>query len=169
MSLDGYLADANDHLDFLSCVAKEAEDYGYKEFTSNVDTYIVGRKTYEVVLGLCDGVFPQAKEYDCYVLTREKKAAENGVTFYNGDLKTLVDTLKSKEGKNIYCDGGGQIVSMLLAERLIDEMIISVVPYMLGGGKRLFPGNYPEAKIKLLDAKHYDTGLVQLHYQCHEK
>lgn len=166
MSLDGYLADANDSLDFLSSIAKEGEDYGYKAFTAEVDTYIVGRKTYEVVLGLCNGVFPQAKDYDCYVISRQSKAPENGVTFYNGEIKALINKLKSKEGKHIYCDGGGQIVSMLLAEELIDEMIISVVPYMLGSGKRLFPGNYPEGKLKLLELKNYATGLVQLHYQC---
>lgn len=168
MSLDGYLAGADDKLDFLSTVAEDGEDYGYKDFTNGVDTYIVGRKTYEVVLALCNGVFPQASQYKCYVLTRREKQNENGIVFYNGDIKTLINTLKAQKGKHIYCDGGGQIVSMLLAEGLIDEMIISVVPYLLGGGKRLFSGDYSEGKIKLLSTKNYPSGLVQLHYECNK-
>lgn len=165
MSLDGFLATKDDDLSWLSIVEQEGEDYGYGAFTKEVDTYIVGRKTYEVVLKLTGGVFPQAKQYDCYVITREARPAKEGINFYNGDLEELVRTLKSQPGGNIYCDGGGQIVKLLMAKNLIDEYIISVIPTILGDGKRLFIGGTDAIKLKAKPSKHFDSGLVQLHYE----
>ena len=165
MSLDGFIATEDDDLSWLSIVEKNGEDYGYKSFTETVDTYIVGRITYETIRKLTGGVFPQAEKFNCYVITRQEKEAEEGVTFYNGNIETLIKKLKSVEGKNIYCDGGGQIVKLLMERNLIDEFIVSVIPVILGSGKRLFIGNTPFTKLKTLQAKSYKTGLVQLHYK----
>jgi dihydrofolate reductase len=165
MSLDGFLATKEDDLSWLSVVEKEGLDYGYSAMQDRVDTYIVGRATYDVVLGLTGGEFPQAKMYDCYVITREDRAAENGVTFYNGNLEELIQKLKSEEGKDIYCDGGGQIVKLLMEKDLIDEYIISVIPIILGDGKRLFIGETPAINLDLISSESFETGLVQLHYR----
>lgn len=164
MSLDGYLATKDDDLSWLSIVEKEGEDYGYAAFNEQVDTYIVGSKTYETVLSLTGGVFPAAQQHDCYVITRKERVDENGVQFYNGDLKELISKLKSQSGKDIYCDGGAQIVKMLMEHDLIDEYRISVIPILLGDGKRLFKGGSPSINIKLQSTKTYETGLVHLHY-----
>ena len=110
MSLDGFLATKDNDLSWLSIVEKEGEDYGYAEFTKDVDAYIVGRMTYEVVLKLTGGDFPQARKYQCYVITRQELPDKDGITFYNGDIGDLVRKLKSEKGGNIYCDGGGPIV-----------------------------------------------------------
>jgi dihydrofolate reductase len=165
MSVDGFLATKDDDLSWLSIVEKEGEDYGYGALTASVDTYIVGRKTYEVVLNLTNGVFSQADQYDCYVITREERKPENGITFYNGDMETLIHELKQKEGGNIYCDGGGQIVKLLMEKNLIDKYIISVIPVMLGDGKRLFLGGNDKIRLKAQSSKYFDTGLVQLIYE----
>ncbi|MDX5319585.1 MAG: dihydrofolate reductase family protein [Bacteroidota bacterium] len=165
MSLDGYLADENDSLDFLSAVHQEGEDYGYGNFTAEVDTYLVGRRTYDVVKNLCGGSFPPAEKFKCYVITRQEHAAENNVTFYSGDLKTLVDDLKSQEGKTIYCDGGGQLVRELLNMNVVDELIISVIPILLGSGKPLFLASPKIHGLELLSTKPFSSGLVQLHYR----
>ena len=61
MSLDGFIATEDDDLSWLSIVEKDGEDYGYKNFNETVDTYIVGRITYDNILKLTGGVFPQAK------------------------------------------------------------------------------------------------------------
>jgi dihydrofolate reductase len=164
MSLDGFIATKDDGLDWLSIVEKEGEDYGYTATHQNTDTYIVGRKTYETVLKLTGGSFPQAQMYKCYIMTRQNRADENGVTFYNGDIETLINELKSQEGKNIYCDGGGQIVQLLMQKDLIDEYIISIIPIILGDGKRLFLGETPQISIRLLSSKQFETGLMQLKY-----
>jgi dihydrofolate reductase len=164
MSLDGFIATQDDDLSWLSVVQKEGEDYGYTAFNETIDTYIVGRKTYEVVMKLTGGVFPQAKQHTCYVLTRQARENENGVTFYDGDVEELILRLKSEEGKNIYCDGGGEVVKLLMDKDLIDEYIVSVIPVVLGDGKRLFHGGTPRIALNALPSKQYDTGLVQLHY-----
>ncbi|MEM9526542.1 MAG: dihydrofolate reductase family protein [Bacteroidota bacterium] len=165
MSLDGYLATKEDGLEWLSVVEQAGEDYGYAAFTGSVDTYLVGRKTYDVVLGLTGGKFPQAEQFDCYVITRKERPSENGVTFYNGDLAALINKLKRQEGGDIYCDGGGQIVQLLLGKNLIDEYIISVIPTILGDGKRLFIGGVDPIKLSLTSSKQFSSGLVQLRYR----
>lgn len=163
MSLDGYIAKTDDNLDFLALVEKEGEDYGYEDFIKEIDAVIVGRKTYDKVLSL--GVeFPHSDK-DAYVITRTQRPQIGNVKFYTSDLKTLVSDLKSKTGKHIFCDGGAEIVNLLLRDNLIDELYISIIPILLGDGIRLFNNGFPEQKLKHIETKSFDSGLVQLHYQ----
>jgi dihydrofolate reductase len=163
MSLDGFIATKDDDLTFLNVADKEGEDYGYAEFTANIDTYIVGRKTYDKVLSMV-GNFPPSERFKCYVMTRQERKPENGVTFYTGDIEELIQSIRSTSGKNIYCDGGGEIIKLLMEKDLIDEYIVSVIPTLLGDGKRLFMGGTPTISLEAIPPKFFDTGLVQLHY-----
>lgn len=163
MSLDGFIARQDDDISWLSIADKEGEDYGYAAFTADIDTYIVGRKTYDVVMKLT-GSFPQAEQFDCYVLTRTPRETEGKVKFYSGDLVELISDLRSKPGKHIYCDGGAEIVQLFMKNKLIDEYIITILPIILGDGKRLFKGEVPEIPLKLISVKSFDTGLVQHRY-----
>jgi dihydrofolate reductase len=106
---------------------------------------------------------------ETYVVTRKAREKEGNRTFYNGELRELVKKLKSTEGKNIFCDGGAEIVNELLKEKLIDELIVSIIPVLLGEGVRLFKDGTPEQELKLVSAKNYETGLVQLHYNFEKK
>jgi dihydrofolate reductase len=163
MSLDGYIAKPNDNLDFLSIVEKEGEDYGYAEFIATVDAVIVGRKTYDKVISMGYD-FPHTDK-DAYILTRTPRPPVGNVKFYTDDLTVLVNKLKSGKGKNIFCDGGAEIVNELLKSDLIDECIISVIPILVGNGTRLFKDERPEQKLELVSVKSFDTGLIQLHYR----
>lgn len=163
MSLDGYIAKPNDDLSFLSTVEKEGEDYGYADFVSTIDTVILGRKTYDWVMKQV-GEFPHADK-NAYIITRTARPTIGKTVFYTGDLTNLVRKLKSENGKNIFCDGGAEIVNELLKNDLLDEIIISVIPILVGNGTRLFKDGRPEQKLKLLDVKTFDTGLTQLHYK----
>lgn len=165
MSVDGYISTPDDDLSWLEQVQLEGEDYGYSDMQNRCDTYIVGRKTYDVVCSLCGGTFPQSELFECYVITREERPPENGVLFYNGDVDDLIASLKEKEGKDIYCDGGGQVIQLLMKQHLIDEYIISVIPTFLGDGKRLFIGETPPQNLTLMGAEAYKSGLVQLKYK----
>ncbi|MFN6944281.1 MAG: dihydrofolate reductase family protein [Cytophagaceae bacterium] len=166
-SLDGYIAKPNDDLGFLSIVQKEGEDYGYNDFVATVDTVIVGRKTYDWVVG--QGYeFPHTDK-DSYIITRKERPKEGNLTFYNGNLKTLVTTLKAESGKNIFCDGGAEIVNQLLTEKLFDELILSIVPILVGEGTRLFKNGRPEQELELISTKSFESGLVQLHYKMKEQ
>ncbi|MGB3164721.1 MAG: dihydrofolate reductase family protein, partial [Chitinophagaceae bacterium] len=63
-------------------------------------------------------------------------------------------------------DGGAEIVNELLKDNLIDELIISVIPILVGNGTKLFKDGRPEQKLELISAKHFEKGLTQLHYKC---
>ena len=164
-SLDGYIAKPNDDLDFLKLVEKEGEDYGYAEFTANIDTIIIGRKTYDYVLNKIGNSHYDDGVKNVYVITRKERPSVGRVTFYTGNLIELVKTLKTAEGKSIYCDGGAEIINELLKNDLIDEFIISIIPVFVGSGTRLFKDNRPEQLLELVNTKTFDTGLTQLHYR----
>lgn len=128
-----------------------------------VDAVIVGRKTYDKVISMGFD-FPYADK-DAYILTRTARTNTGPVKFYTKDLKSLIDKLKSESGKNIFCDGGAEIVNELLKDDLIDEFIISVVPILVGNGTKLFKDGRPEQKLELISVKSFDKGLTQLHYK----
>lgn len=164
-SLDGYIAKPNDDLSFLKLVEKEGEDYGYAEFTSTIDTIILGRKTYDWVLKEIGSSHYDNGERNVYVITRTEKPSVGKTTFYTGNLTELVRQLKNTDGKNIFCDGGAEIVNELLKNDLIDEFVISIIPIFVGNGTRLFKDDRPEQLLELVSAKSFDTGLTQLHYK----
>lgn len=164
-SLDGYIAKPNDDLSFLKVVEKEGEDYGYAEFTANIDTIIIGRKTYDFVLKEIGSSHYDNGQRDVYVITRSERPGVGRTTFYSGNLIDLIQRLKSEEGKGIYCDGGAEIINELLQHELIDELIISIIPVLVGNGTRLFNDGRPEQHLELISAKSFETGLTQLHYR----
>lgn len=165
MSLDGYIAKPNDDLSFLKLVEKEGEDYGYAEFTSKIDTIIIGRKTYDYVVNEIGASHYDNGQRDIYVITRTERPQVGRTTFYTGNITELVKQLKSENGRNIYCDGGAEVINELLKHNLIDEFIISVIPVLLGNGTRLFKDGRPEEVLEFITAKTFESGLAQLHYK----
>lgn len=165
MSLDGYIAKPDGDISFLDEMNQEGEDYGYLTFIETIDTVILGRKTYDKILSM--GMENPYGNRDVFVVTRTPRENSGKTTFYSGDLKQLVTTLKSKSEKNIYCDGGAEIVQQLLNLDLIDEITISIIPVLLGKGIRLFDKTYPQQKLKLIESKSFLKGLTQLHYATH--
>lgn len=165
-SLDGYIATQDEDLSFLSIVQQEGEDYGYSEFIRQIDTVIMGRKTY-------DWIMKEMKDFphhgiDSYIITRTPRAETGNIKFYTGNLRDLILRLKLEAGKNIFVDGGAEVIDVLLKENLIDEFIISIIPIFLGDGIRLFKDGRPELRLSLAHSECYGTGLVQLHYRCNK-
>lgn len=163
MSVDGYIAGENDNIDFLSVVERPGEDYGYADFKQTVDTLIWGRKTYDKVLTLSPEFLHKDKKV--YVLSRSRKGTDAHVTYHNGPVKDLIAELQQQPGKNIYCDGGAEVIFELLKESLIDRMIISMIPYLVGKGVRLFKDGGPEQQLTLTRSISFPSGLVQLWYE----
>jgi len=161
-SLDGYIAAPDDDLNFLSLVQVEGEDYGYSEFMKTVDTVIMGRKTFDWVAKQINQL--PHPDLDCYVITHNKRPDIGKTKFYSGSLKELIENLKSTPGKNIFCDGGAEIVNELLSEELIDEIIISFIPILLGDGIRLFKDGRQDQLLTLVSEKRYESGLLQVRY-----
>lgn len=165
MSLDGYISKPNDDLTFLKPVEKEGEDYGYSEFISKIDTIIIGRKTYDYVLKEIGSSHYDNGQRDVYVITRTERPQVGRTIFYTGNITELVKRLKSEKGKNIYCDGGAEVINELLKHDLIDEFKISVIPVLLGNGTRLFKDGRSEQTLEFVTVKSFETGLTQLQYK----
>lgn len=162
-SLDGFIAGPGDDLSFLKQVEKPGEDYGYAAFMNTVDTIMMGRRTY-------DWVMKEKSEYvdktrDVFILSRTEREPMNNVQFYNGDPARLLESLRNKPGKDIFIDGGAMAIDYFRKKRLIDEWIISIIPVLLGDGVRLFKGGHQQQTLTFISAKHFETGLVQLHYR----
>jgi dihydrofolate reductase len=162
-SLDGYIAAPNDDLSFLSIVEQAGEDYGYSGFIQTIDTVILGRKTYEWIMKQVPEFVHADKT--TYVITRTERPAIGNTSFYTGNLKELIDSLKSQPGKDIFIDGGAEVVHELLSQKGIDEFVISIIPILVGNGTRLFKDGRPEQQLQLVSSKQFKTGLVQLHYK----
>ena len=162
-SLDGFIAKEDNDISWLSIVEKTNEDYGYNDFVNTIDTVIMGRKTYEKVLSF--GIEFPHKFKKCYVLSRTLEGTNENVQFYDGNINGLIKILKSESGKSIFVDGGAEVVREFRNENLIDEYIISIIPVLLGKGIRLFKDADMENKLKLIESKVFDSGLVQLRYE----
>lgn len=161
-SIDGYIAGPDDDISFLDAVEQTGEDYGYHDFYSTVDTVIMGRKTYDKVVGL--GHPDPHPDKMLFIISRTINSSSTHKVYYNGPVESLVAQLKTNKGKNIFIDGGSQIVNLLLSQDLIDEYYISIIPVILGKGISLFKASDFSRSLKLAEVKRYPSGLVQLHY-----
>lgn len=162
-SIDGFIAGKEESLDFLSLVESPREDYGYNDFIKTIDTVILGRKTYDKVLGF--GVpFPH-KERTCYVVTTSLTGKNEDVIFWNDSPQKLVRYLQEQDGADIFVDGGALVVNSLLKEGLIDRLTISFIPHLLGEGIRLFENGLPEQSMKLIQSTSFPSGLLQVTYE----
>lgn len=138
-SLDGYIAGKKGELDWLQAIPNpENSDLGYVKFMERVDALLMGRTTFETVCGF-EGEWPYSKHV--FVLSTTLKSlpeeyAEKA-TLVKGTLSEVVASIHEKGYKNLYIDGGATIHSFL-TEDLIDELIISTIPILLGGGIPLF-------------------------------
>jgi dihydrofolate reductase len=156
--LDGYIARTDGGLDWLTIVERPGEDYGYKVFFDSVDALVIGRKTYDTVLAFEKWPYERKR---CIVATHSPAAPRHGETFHSGSLSSLLDRLGTEGVRRVYVDGGALIRSFL-AEELVDDVTLSVIPVLLGAGIPLFGG--VERRMSLASNRSFPSGLVQLCY-----
>lgn len=141
-------------------------DYGYRAFFESIDTVVMGRKTYELSLTFGPPYVYQGKA--SYVFSRTKAGTKDeNAEFVAGNPKDLIHLLQERAGQNIWLVGGAELMRDFLAEDLIDELVISIHPVILGAGIPLFPISGHELSLKLKKSKSFESGLVQLHYERH--
>lgn len=158
-SLDGFIARADGSIDWLSIHALDQEPNGYDEFLRTVDAIVIGRGTYETALGF--GGWPYGARR-VIVLTHGARASRHGEEFHAGDPGALVPRLA--DCKRVYVDGG-KVISQFFAADLIDDVTVGILPIVLGGGLRLFPGGEGEHRLALERHRVYRSGMVQLEYR----
>lgn len=164
-SLDGYIARKDGSIDWLESIEDpKNEDYGYNDFIKKIDAIVMGRKTYEFVLS-----FPiWHYKRPVFVLSRKIRnipsRLKNKVTLLSMKPKKVLEYLSHKGYKNIYVDGG-KTIQNFLKEDLIDEIIITKIPLLIGGGIPLFGYLRNDLTFEHIKTKVYQNGLVKSHYK----
>ncbi|RKQ51195.1 dihydrofolate reductase [Roseivirga pacifica] len=164
ISLDGKIAAKNGDFSWLDEVPNpEQTDYGYSDFIRNIGTTIMGNETYKVVLNI-DMPFPYTEQTN-YVVTRDKSlTTDENVTFMSGDIPAQIADLKAQSSKDIWLIGGGQVNAICLKAGLLDEIIVHIMPYVLGEGIPIFADEELRNFLTLKSTKTYSSGVVELRY-----
>jgi dihydrofolate reductase len=181
-TLDGHIATADDSLDWLFTYDGSFEGEGaepgprgeggaYERFYDGVGALVSGATTYEFVVGhLADGgdwPYP-GKPY--WVLSSRDLPVPNGedvdVRIVNAKVPDVHEQMVDTAGdRNLWVVGGGNVASQFAEAGLLDEVLITVVPVVLGSGKPLFDHPLPGGAMQLKGTRIFDSGLVELRYE----
>lgn len=163
-SLDGYIATIEGGLDWLTEAPNpDQSDYGYADFISGIDAIVMGRNTFETVRSF--GVWPY--ERPVFVLSEHLQEIPAELTgkaeLVGGSVPELVADLRRRGYENLYVDGGITIQGFL-AHDLIDEMIITRLPIVLGSGIPLFGELAKPLRFRHVSTEVYNNALVKSRY-----
>jgi dihydrofolate reductase len=161
-SIDGFIADDDGGVDWLSRVDVPGEDYGYKEFFGSVDGLLMGRATYDFAASF--GSWPYG-DVPCWVWTsRPMNAKTESIVATTESPSKIIEKAEALGMQHLWFVGGGALAAAFVAEGCITDYIISVVPVALGSGVPLVNGLWSPASLELKDVKAFGSGLVQLVY-----
>ena len=172
MSLDGYIAEPEEKLEWLMGFdgpAYEGDDAepikeSYPAFFEGVGSLAMGSKTYEFVLNLDEWPYG---DMPTWVYTRRelpRVESAGGLSFASGDVRELHgEILAAAGGKDLWVIGGGDLASQYVEAGLLDRVQLTVVPVILGAGLPLFAGPVPP--MKLLGIRPFDSSMVELKYE----
>jgi dihydrofolate reductase len=168
VSRGGFIARGGGELDWLdaaNATVPEGEDCGYQAFMDSIDVLIMGRKTYENVLSF--GQWPYGSK-PVIILSRHiieiPDELIQTVSHSSESPKELYERLSKKGAKRLYIDGG-LTIQRFLAEGLINDLTMTVIPVIIGSGIPLFGNNGQDIPLKQIATKTYDFGFVQLSYE----
>ncbi|HET8966722.1 MAG TPA: dihydrofolate reductase family protein [Candidatus Acidoferrum sp.] len=164
MSLDGFLARPDDALDFLH--TGEQEPHGFKEFLASVDVVVIGRRTLDVVLKL--GHLSLYGKKPVIVLSSRpldfSSVKGSMVEQMSGEPTEIVKQLNSRGFKHAYIDGG-LTIQRFLATGLIDRLVITRLPVLIGAGIPLFGPLPRDISLRHVVTRSYSGGLLQSEYE----
>jgi dihydrofolate reductase len=163
VSVDGFLARPNHALDFLD--AGGQEPHGFEEFYASVDVVVIGRKTFEVVLTFGKWFYGKKPVVVLSSRALDFSSVKGGVVEQmSGEPAEIVAQLKSRNFKHAYIDGGINI-QRFLAAGLIDRLVITRVPVLIGEGIPLFGSLPHDITLRHVATRTYRGGLVQSEYE----
>jgi len=165
-TLDGFIARPDGDVQWLLERDDPGEDHGYQEFIAGIDLILMGRKSYEKALEF--GPWP----YDRPVLvlstqlagTPVPSALTGKVSFTCQRPAQLMVDLATQGVRHVYLDGG-QVIQSFLREGLIADLVITIVPVLLGEGIRLFGETEADIDLELVNSRSFPSGLVQARYR----
>jgi dihydrofolate reductase len=162
ISLDGFIADANGGVDWLHAAMVKGESYGLSEFMRSIDGVLMGSRTYEQSLAM--GGF-KGGSTPCWVFSRRHLAGRKGVEVTARSPREIVGALPGHGVKRAWLMGGGALASSFLAEGLIDEISLGVMPVVLGSGIPVFGPLEKWSALRLVESKTYKGGALGLRYE----
>lgn len=168
-SLDGFIARENGDIDWLG-VAEEgkqdpAEDYGYRAFFDTVDALVMGRATYEKVLTF--GEWPYGSTPVVVLSSRPLEIAEHLAGTVEATTATpaeIAEQLSSRGHRHAYIDGG-QTIQAFMSAGLLDRIIVTRIPILLGSGRPLFGPLPHDIRLRHVGTQSFSSGLVQSEYE----
>ncbi|RPF25432.1 dihydrofolate reductase [Streptomyces sp. Ag109_G2-6] len=160
-SLDGYIARPDDDIEWLTSRGEKAGDLGFFTFLDSVDAVVMGRSTYEKVIGFGEENWHYGDRHVGVLSTTLPEDADPRITVYR-DMDALLADLDRRGIKHVYPDGGRLVQSFVRAGR-VDAFVISVAPVLIGAGHRLF-GELTEDVPLRLDSATEVGGFAQLRY-----
>jgi dihydrofolate reductase len=166
-SLDGYIATADDQLDWL--LQFDGFDGGkesYDAFMADVGCIVMGGGTYAWLMEHEPGNWPYPAT-PCWVFTHHELSAPEGadITFVRGPVAEFVGDLKERAGgRNVWIVGGGVLAAQFADAGSLDEMIISIIPVVLGRGKAVLPLTGPTPPLGLISSRTLGRGIMELRY-----
>ena len=161
-SLDGFIARPGGEVDWLP--TESSDDYGYGEFFASVDALVMGRNTFELVLGF--GAWPYGDKPVVVLTSRPESLTvpeESSVTAATGPIPDLVKSLEADGYGDVYVDGGRTVQEFIKAREL-DAITISRIPVLLGEGIALFGWTDGDVALRHEQTRAYPDGLVQSRY-----
>ena len=160
-SVDGYIAGPQGEFDWIPMDTT----VDFAALFAKVDTVLLGRRSYEVVLQGGDAPWPPSARV--YVFSRSMRAEDHpDVTIVGGDAGSVVASLRAEEGDGeIWLFGGGELFRTLLAEGQVDRVEVTVVPILLGAGVPLVQPGAPRTPLVLAGTRTYPSGMVTLNYE----
>jgi dihydrofolate reductase len=162
-SLDNYFARLDDGIDWLMWSDEAAEIM--REYWKNIDTMLVGRKTYEVGLKISKGKSNPYGGVKTYVFSRTLASVkQKGVKVVSEDAVGFVQALKNQPGKDICVMGGGDFAKTLFEADLIDEVGFNIHPVLLGSGIPVFHKMKKQIDLELIECKPFKNGCVSVRY-----
>jgi len=165
-SLDGYITDKNGGIAWLETIPEINNiDTGYEKFTAQVDALVMGRVTFETVCSF-DIEWPYKKPVFLLstTLTEIPEKLKNKVYLVKGTLTEVLEQVHQQGYHQLYIDGG-TLIQSFLKEDLIDEMIITVIPILLGGGSALFGELEQALEFECVETKLFLGKVVQNHFR----
>jgi dihydrofolate reductase len=173
-TLDGYIADPDDGIEWLTGYQgsyegddAEAMKGSYGDFYEGVGALVMGSTTYEWVLDHVDE-WPYSEKPTWVLSSRGLPQPRGGdeVKVVNAPVTELYDEMIAAAGdRDLWVIGGGNVASQFADEGLLDEILVTVVPVVLGEGKPLFDRRVPGGPMQLAGTRTWDTGMVELRYE----
>jgi dihydrofolate reductase len=160
-TLDGYIATDDDSLDWLFAAAPAGEDYGFESFLADVDGVGMGRGTYAFIEGMAE--LPYG-DRPLFVFTSSEVTPREGFTYWVRTPQEAVAEWERLGLRHVYVDGG-VLISSFLAAGLVDDLTLTVVPLLLGSGRRLFQPIATQTELVLESATPFPSGMLTLRYR----